>query len=469
MNSGSGWESNDAGAVRVVAHDRVTGAETWNVVLNDFGQGYTSLADLVVDANDNVVVALGTTLPCNQVDVCGHQTIYRLAAADGHVIWRDDHEFGSAFASGPVDPPSINAIGDDVLAVSNLHASPATVRRLASANGAVLWESDEFAAEGIAYVYAIDAARVVAFKPTDGTSYEWAAIDGTTGGTLGVYTKACGGTCSSYAGAITADGDLLFNGRSTDAAPALTRVHDDGSGNVDWWAVTDTSPDLRSFTDTVSLDDDGRIWLSVLRLGETSMGSGSWYGYFDASAGALESSQTLPGLAFAPPAGNSVLTGWAPPDGPTQFGVALVDRTITATGNLAAAISIDRTHVMPNDLVGFDVSVAYEGDAPISGARLTARMPWASGATGLACTGTGVTNCTIDARSHDARATFDIAPGGAVHVTGHIRVLDVFSGDATRYLGANARGPEALNELETVDNFARTSVVESLFFGGFDD
>ena len=469
MNDGTGWELDEYGAVRVVARDRLSGAVMWNVVLNDSGEGYTSLADLVVDADENVFVAVGTTLPCDTIDFCWHQTIYKLAAADGSVVWRDDQEFGSAFAAGPADPPSISAIGRDVLAASSLYGSSSTVRRLAGTSGSELWHSDVFAAQGVASTYVVDATHVVAFGRTDGTSYAWSEIDGVTGATLWTNTQACSGRCSTYAGAVAPNGDLLFTASSQDSAPALARVHDDGGGDVDSWQVADTRADIRSYTYSVSVDDAGRIWLSVQRLGSW-MGSGSWYGYFDAESGALLTSQTLPGGAFGAPAPDgTVLGGWGVLYGPSQEGVSLVDATLGASGNLAATLSIDRTHVMPNDSIGFDLAVTYEGDAPIAGARLTGRMPWASGATGLACAGTSVSNCTIEARSSDVRATFDIAPGGTVHVTGRIRVLDIDSeADPIRFIGVSARGPEALDEHDTIDNFARTSVVESLFLGGFD-
>jgi hypothetical protein len=54
-------------------------------------------------------------------------------------------------------------------------------------------------------------------------------------------------------------------------------------------------------------------------------------------------------------------------------------------------------------------------------------------------------------------------------VTGRIRVLDIApSANSTRTFGVLVRGPEALSEHDTVDNFARTSVTESLFIGGFE-
>jgi hypothetical protein len=124
---------------------------------------------------------------------------------------------------------------------------------------------------------------------------------------------------------------------------------------------------------------------------------------------------------------------------------------------------------MQNDDVGFDLSATYAGDAPIEGARLTGRMPWPSGATDLACTGAGVSGCTIDATGRDVRATFDIAPGGTIHVTGRIGVLDIDASlAATRTFGLNVRGPEALSESDTVDNFASAGVTQSLFVGDFD-
>lgn len=466
LNYGTGYESNDSGAVRVVSYDRASGSENWNVVLVDMGQGYTSLADLVVDADDNVFVAVGTTFPCNMVDICEHQTVYKLAAADGSVLWRDDRDFGGAF--GPVDPPSIRALGADLLVAPSVSGPYSNVRRLASADGSETWSSDIFATEGVLDVHAVDASHVVAFALTDGTFHRWAGLDASTGATLWTKTKPCPGTCSGYGGTVAPDGDVLLPAASPDAAPELARVHDDGSGDVDVWQVADTRDDLLSYTDMISFDEAGKLWLSVVRLG-SSMGSGSWYGIFDTASGSLLSSQALPGGAFAPPSGGNVLTGWNPPGGPTETGVALVNATLSATGNLAAALTIDRARVMSNVEVGFDLEATYDGDAPIAGVRLTGRMPWPSGATDLVCAGPGVSNCTIDATGRDVHATFDIAPGSTIHVTGRIRVLDIAASLApTRTFGLNVRGPEALGETDTVDNFASARVTQSLFAGDFD-
>src|SRR5262249_26045806 len=140
MNKGSGFELDDAGAVRVVAYDRGTGAENWNVVLYDLSQGYTSVADLVVDADDDLFVAVGTTLPGTTFEVCGHETIYKLSATDGSVLWREDQTLGSAF--GPVDAPTIGALDGDLLVVAALDGSPSTVRRIAGTDGSEVWRAD---------------------------------------------------------------------------------------------------------------------------------------------------------------------------------------------------------------------------------------------------------------------------------------------------------------------------------------
>jgi hypothetical protein len=89
-------------------------------------------------------------------------------------------------------------------------------------------------------------------------------------------------------------------------------------------------------------------------------------------------------------------------------------------------------------------------------------MPWFGGAVAT-CSGT---NCVVDTRSGHVDATFDIAPGDSVLVSGHVRVLDrAFYRSA---ISARAWGPIELDEANEIDNFAQGTIAQSLFFDGFD-
>src|SRR5262249_33772356 len=139
---------------------------------------------------------------------------------------------------------------------------------------------------------------------------------------------------------------------------------------------------------------------------------------------------------------------------------------VTAHGDMTVAISTDATQARPGASVSFRATATYTGDAPISGATLVALLPWRGGVGDAVCTTSSATNCVLDVRSGNVRATVDAAPGGSVEVTGHVLALPLSTDTATLY--AKAYGPVGLAEPETKNNFAETTVVESLFANGFD-
>ncbi|HMM68480.1 MAG TPA: hypothetical protein PKC03_16210, partial [Dokdonella sp.] len=91
--------------------------------------------------------------------------------------------------------------------------------------------------------------------------------------------------------------------------------------------------------------------------------------------------------------------------------------------------------------------------------------PWKGGISSVVCTPAGASNCTVDTRFGSVNATFDILPGGSLTIDGQARVVD---GAETNYIGVGTYGPTSLSEPDTINNFARSKVIQSLFKNGFD-
>jgi hypothetical protein len=449
------------GLVRAVAYDRASGDEAWDVVLYDNGELEPSVSTPLVDAAGNVIVPIGALGP----PWGNHQAIIKLAGADGTIVWRIDN----TLASSDVSPPTLIPLGDDFLMHGPFDGSSATLRRFSGVDGSVQWESDVFADTGVGNVYRIDDSRVVAIAATTGI-YNWAMFDAATGAVLWRSTAACGtnATCYLVGGVGMADGNVMLPAQ-LGADEALARFSGDGSGTVDVWPVAETRSDLVTWLDLAG-ESDGVLGF-VLRRSESSASSGVWYGQFDPSAGEDISLQGMSGFPLGSVDAGSLVTSAtvvaaSRPSG-TQF--SREDMTIAASGNLVAAVTLDRDEVTPGQMLNFHLTATYAGDAALTGARLRGLMAWSSGATDLACVGSGVSNCMLDATiDRNIDVTFDIAPGGSLDVTGRILVIDDFPGELRRVTGARVIGPTGLDETETADNFAEVAVVQALFASGFD-
>ncbi|RYD16164.1 MAG: hypothetical protein EOP90_05045 [Lysobacteraceae bacterium] len=111
------------------------------------------------------------------------------------------------------------------------------------------------------------------------------------------------------------------------------------------------------------------------------------------------------------------------------------------------------------------VRAEYEGDHPIAGGRLFVKLPWQSGIRNATCIVQTASNCSMDLRSGHVRASFDLDPGGSVEIHGEVLALD----DAdSQQLSAMATGPLSLSEEDSIDNFDRVEILQSLFRNGFE-
>lgn len=452
------------GLVDVVAYDRATGEETWNVELYDIGEAATAVETPIVDADGNVIASIAMTVPCGDGTDCPQQSILKLAAADGAVLWRvDNAEYGAT------DPKPILAIGDDVLVRAPFAGSTATIRRLAGSDGSIVWESDVFAANGVANLYRLDDSRLVAFDAAP-DAYRWAALDAATGAVLWTSSAPCADpnlNCYGGGGVVASSGAIVVPIQPGPNA-TLAELENDGSGGFAAWPVADTRPDMITWLTDLVAESDGTIDYVLSRNGSW-MGGGSWYRRFDPAAGSDVSSQNFPGLPLGAIEAGAIDLDTAPLDSqPSGSVLSREDVAIVAHGNLAASVTLESDVASPGQRLGFHLQATYAGDAALAGVRFRGTMRWASGATDLSCGGTGVSNCVLDATGRDVNATFDIAPGGTLDISGRILPLD-FPGDASQaWIGARVLGPPGLDEAETADNFARANVVMALFTGGFD-
>lgn len=457
------YSSYPFGFVEVASYDRAGGDLAWNASLLDWtvGESQASVSAPIVDAAGNVIVSVGMMVSCTQVE-CPEHSIYKLAAADGSVLWRVDDDL-----YGPTDAKRILALGDDVLVYGPFAASNATLRRLSGADGSVQWESDVFAPDGVANVYRNGDSRLVAFASSTGP-LQWTALDAATGAVAWASTAPCdvNANCNGDDGLVLPAGDLMLP-TQPGANASLVELATDGTGATASWPLAPGSPDLYTWLWGLDAEDDGTIDFVLQRYGNS--GAGLWAGRFDRSAPSDTSYQRiaglpLGGLASARLALDSVIFD-ARPAG-SEY--SLEDMAITASGNLVASVALDRSVASPGSYVGFRMAVTYTGDAAIGRAELRGKMPWPSGAIDLSCTGSGVSNCALDATGRDVVATFDIEPGGTLEVTGRILVLDFPQGEA-RKLGARVVGPPGLDETDTIDNFTFATFTQALFASGFDD
>jgi hypothetical protein len=158
-------------------------------------------------------------------------------------------------------------------------------------------------------------------------------------------------------------------------------------------------------------------------------------------------------------------THTALPSQPVAHGLALLDTSITASGNLWLDVVLDANRVGPGDVVGFEVRASYQGDAAIEGAALLMRLPWGGGVRNVACETIAAAGCTLDLRGGQVNATIDMAPGAGIIIRGDV---DVLAAGEALVATAMVTGPLGLAEADTLDNFARVEILQSLFRSGFE-
>lgn len=473
----------NAGVARVASYSLETGSRRWQTWLRDASDRYCPLVSAPLpDAAGNVFVSVSTLVYCPESPGCQRRTLYKLAAADGTVVWRRDEAADGGMEGLVLYPKALTGVDMDIVLAGSVDGVAATAQRIAGTDGSVAWTSHEFDSLAPAeYVDRIDDGRLIVYG-SDAASYRFAALDstnGTTAWTSSAPWQPCYNSgCLAYGESFFLPGGDKLVPFQRDYAPWLKRQHNDGSGLVDEWMLGDASPILSSWVRQILRDPSGQLHV-YLRRGHRFTGSVSFLAALDAEGNLLGQQAFYPydGDALdawsypeplAMPAPDRVLarTHAARPPLPTTSGVALYDTSVTAHGNLAIALSTDRAQVGADMPLAFHLHVTYTGDTPISGIRLVANLPWASGITGATCALQSGSGCVLDTRSGNLRATFDLAPGGTADVSANVRVLDAAAERPA--ITATTYGPIGLSEVDTIDNFARADLLQNLFLDGFD-
>ena len=473
------------GWARVASYRLVDGGRDWIVTLRDFDQLCTRVSPPAPDAEGNVFVSVSSVVPCEDGTIpgCQRRTLYKLAAADGSVAWRVDEEF-DAGAGGL--PKPLYVFGPDVVVSGEFVGSTASLRRYSGADGSILWSSTEFTTS-MRYTGRIDVLDdhhlVLHAHDQSAGTIGWAGLDADNGATLWssqAPTIPCVpfASCSlGYASdpRVLPDGTLLA-AYQQDFAPWLSRWYYDGSGQIDHWMAAPGSP-MTSFAIAWLSPDASHA--TLLHRHRTLRGSMQLLAGLDASTGLLQAQRAIYGYQvglleshtwkrpLSLPAANRLLTTTHSflPSHPVAQGVALLDTTVVATGNLSIEAAVDSDRVGPGEVVGFEVKLRYLGDGPAEGTRLQLRLPWNGGVRNVVCTTIATTTCAIDLRNGQVDATVDTASGGGVDIRGEI---DVLAAGETLALTAMATGALGLAELDTRDNFAEIPIRQSLFRNGFE-
>jgi PQQ-like domain len=483
--SGTFAGSYNSGAAWVGAFDLTTGALRWSQLLSNplEQQGSTSTFEPLSDPAGNVIVAYATTTTISDGEppptVQLQLSILKLSAVDGSVLWRHDDIFPSD--NHPTYPQTIVMSGSNVLVAGGPFTSPyalSTILELSGEDGSVVWSSSalysaNFGSGSVLSVYPVDDGNVV-ITGADG----WAKLDSTTGATIWSNVAGCA-NCAFGPGALVLPGGDLFYTSQTDNK--LSFVVLPGSPGA---TPLFSSPDQADLNITQSngfgqnLDSSGNIWLRVNR----QYLYGAFIAYLakvDPRAGTFTSQQaiftnsrdpllqSLSTFPLAAPENNQLLgiSFTNNPPQPVTTGIVLDDTTISANGDLAVQFATDQASASTGQMVGFDLSVTYTGDAPIAGAKLIADFPWIGRAVNLVCATQAASNCEIDPRADTVVATFDMQSGGRIEVTGQFRDT---GGNDPAILAAIVSGPSGLKELNTLNNGVRASVNQSLFANGFE-
>ncbi|MEO5560837.1 MAG: PQQ-binding-like beta-propeller repeat protein [Dokdonella sp.] len=468
------------GYALVTLHDRVTGQLKWSVPLDiDHAQHCAWVSNPSFDTNGDVIVAASAIGACVDFgDTCERQSLYKLAASTGAVLWHVDN-IGYQTLNYQIFPQAFSLVGSDVLLHGPFVSSQDTIRRLSGANGEVQWTSGLFHEKYYISdaVYAIDPNHVVVFSGTD-TTIDWASLDINTG-TASWTSTTPRPVCAPQGCAVGAfdllpyHGDLLSGGE-LNFAPSLKRYHNDGSSVADSWVIGPTNPLIYGGITSLWRDPNDLVETFVYEGFKRSQGSLQLLSAFDSTSGALLGKQAIyagnpdslawsyPSPLRAPTADRLLVNMMSSRESmPATTGAALLDTSVTAHGNLAVTLSVDQSSVHAGELLGFHLTATYAGDVPLTGVHAFVLMPWQGGVTAT-CSGA---NCVLDTRTGNVDATFDISPGGSVDITGQVRVLDQ---SVHPTMSARTWGSLGLSEQDVLDNFAQAAVTQTLFADGFD-
>ena len=454
-------------AFQIGLYDRTTGSKQWSAVLYEPTQTGTYTVGPDIDADGNVYVVVNIDLACGS-STCSHTRMYKFSRQSGAILWNTDRA-GNWLRT-------FELFGNDVVLAGPLDGSNKTLARLSGVDGSELWSTTLFSGDGSYFgFYRVDPQHVIFSSEQNN-----AKIDVSTGAAAWTVASApYGCTFCSASGFITLPNGDALTALGVNSTPVVRRFHNDGSGIVEQWVLSPASPILSQSAHSPLLTPSGNIELMLRRSLLSTSISFQYIARFDPTTGTVLGQQLVTPMPLDAasasrywyplswPTDGSVLatsTSIEAPS-PATTGLALIDTSVLASGDLSASLTVDTSAASPGQDVGFHMTVNYTGDQPITSAHLFGYLPWQGGISSVVCTPVSASNCSVDTRFGSVNATFDILPGGSLTIDGQARVID---GAETNYIGVGTYGPTSLSEPDTINNFARSKVIQSLFKNGFD-
>ena len=496
VQNSDGWMP--IGQVSIAAFDRSTGMLRWTKQLwrppSEIPfQGYTSAKIPQVDNAGNVYLGIGTTIDtpnAGYITSLARQSVYKLASADGHVLWEQDADEGYAPPDYFVNAPAIQLVGSDVLATGPFQSSSdATLVRLSGVDGTNLWSSNTLPAYYWNDIYPSD--QEWSFYPIGdkfivaGQSY-WGKLDPESGVFAWSFNIPPDPNCANFLqcvstnGAVDSVGDVISGGFDYNNSAYARRLRGDGSGQVDSWHLETPDAAMLSSVAQTLVDSSDKIFFLVHRELKASADSVTFLSGFDVATNLLKSQQVIgaggvdellpseyPSM-ISPPTDGRVLISGIGKNGttPATSFDALLDTSVAALGDLLAQTTMNATHVRVGDNPTFHFVATYSGDAAVTGVQLYGSLPWSSDLSNVVCTASSAANCVLDTRSGNVHASFDIQPGGQVDISGQVTVRESEGFDVAAQ--TIVYGPMSLSETNTQNNFSSAVVHQSLFYDGFD-
>ena len=484
-NQGTESSSNSHGFTWVGAFDDQTGNLHWQRILQDPsaqypGQQYTNASAPVVDADGNIYVGYGANVSCAtyQDPTCANaqQTLVKLAAADGSTLWRfDNTSYGSQFQ---VFPQDFSLSGGDVVINGPFSGSLAShdAIDLLGSDGSIRWTSDAFGSGGQGGFLASPDGSLIGIG-----SNAWVKADAASGAVAWTNARIppfpCKSGCNIYDWTVAPNGNFFQVGEA-DNMPFMDFLPAVQGGTERAWLLDSTYTGLRSNVRRIAADSKGTIWIQLNRFFRQGSGGINFLAQIDPATGSMLSQQALTGYSefpfpelsiplFLSAPENDELKAFTFASGPPASstpGMALIDTTVTATGNLSIHVTADQAVAHPGDNIGFHLVAAYSGGAPIAGAHVIADLSGLGIPSGLTCATQGASNCALKSSLSQVTASFDIQPGGQIDISGQISVSQA---PGYLLLPALVYGPTGLSEQDTLDNFAKLSMTDEIFANGF--
>jgi hypothetical protein len=481
------------GLATLRAFDRNTGADLWHQDLAfSGGDWFAHRSPSLLPLSDGDVLALNGVLSPGQGPFNArheYQQAWRFAGSDGAERWSRmlvdrEHSPGDLIA-----PAQAIAVGSDIVVAPYERQFPApNLQRLAGASGDIQWQSPvPSSAASIAAAVGEDAFFTVSGDQLNGGPVVIRKRVASTGEMLWELSLPLPqGERFRVARLVPlAGGDVMLAGNAETgipnsvSAPRLLRVRADGSGLRYAWAHgIDPAMPLDILADFV-VDDSGRGWL-YRNQADRFVGA-AFLVRFD-----LDNGYPIGGQFCRP----SFLTPLAPHSSwdlklrpyqddtmlqvgsaaraplPATLRTALQDYAVVQHGDLSVQIDELPESFAPGANLPLGVSVRYDGDAALQGVTLVVDPPWHGTHSGLACSGSGQTQCTIDVRDGQITVRFDALPGARLRLTGYLRALE-WPAAAAATPRAVVYAPESLLESDTRNNFHAAGAIDRIFRDGF--